>query len=169
MSAMRMFAAAAFASVDERAVFGRCLPRWEIARFVSTFTRPPATWSVGGHPLLVPPWLSAMRSVARVRNWWVCTNDGCIWGCPQGGVGPGPRFSWVRCWSSSGGRVCRCMRAYSTSGTRLSSRSTHRRCCCPRNLCGPSLTGRVPPGGSAWGFHGCAPMMGAVVVVRNAE
>ena len=31
MSAMRMFAAAAFVNVDERAVFGRCLPRWEIA------------------------------------------------------------------------------------------------------------------------------------------
>ena len=31
LSAMRMFAAAAFANVDERAVFGDCLPRWEIA------------------------------------------------------------------------------------------------------------------------------------------
>ena len=31
LSAMRMFAGAAFVSVDERAVFGRCLPRWEIA------------------------------------------------------------------------------------------------------------------------------------------
>ena len=64
LSAMRMFAAAAFASVDERAVFGRCLPRWEIARFVSTLTRLPATLSVGRHPLLVFPALSAMRSVA---------------------------------------------------------------------------------------------------------
>ena len=57
-----MFAAAAFVSVDERVVFGRCLPRWEIARFVSTFTRPPATWSVGMHRLLVQAQLSAMRS-----------------------------------------------------------------------------------------------------------
>ena len=140
-----------------------------------TFTRPPATLSVGRHPLLVFPVLSAMRSstpgfrgcapmmgaAVVVRNAelhpglsWVCTNDGCIWGCPQCGVGPGPRFLWVRCWSSSGGRVRRCMRAYSTSGTRLSSRSRHRRCCWPRNLCGPSLTGRGPPGGSAGVFMG---------------
>ena len=82
---MRSFVGAAFVSVDERAVFGRCLPRWEIARFVSTFTRPPATWSVGKHRLLVQAQLSAMRSL----------------------VGPG--------------------------------------------------------------FRGCAPMMGAAVVVRNAE
>ena len=26
---MRMFAAAGFVNIDERAVFGRCLPRWE--------------------------------------------------------------------------------------------------------------------------------------------
>ena len=62
------FAGAAFANVDDRAVFGDCLPRWEIARFVSTFTRPPATLSVGRHPLLVFPVLSAMRSVDRT---WV--------------------------------------------------------------------------------------------------
>ena len=31
LSAMRMFAAAAFVSVDGPAVFDRCLPRWEIA------------------------------------------------------------------------------------------------------------------------------------------
>ena len=85
LSAMRMSAGAAFVNVDDRAVFGRCLPRWEIARFVSTFTRPPATWSVGKHRLLVQAQLSAMRSL----------------------VGPG--------------------------------------------------------------FRGCAPMMGAAVVVRNAE
>ena len=59
---MRSFAGAGFVSVDERVVFGRCLPRWEIARFVSTFTRPPATWSVGMHRLLVQAQLSAMRS-----------------------------------------------------------------------------------------------------------
>ena len=136
-----------------------------------------------------------MRSVARVRNWWVRTNHGCIWGCPQCGVGPGPRFSWVRCWSSSGGRVRRCTRAYSTSGTRLSPHCRrHRGCvCCPRNLCGPSLAGRVPPGDFAAGIswvcandgcrrgcpqcgvrpgHGigwCAPIVGVYGVVRNAE
>ena len=141
-----------------------------------TFTRPPATWPLGKHRLLLQAQLSAMRSCtpgfrgcapivgagAVVRNAefggaglsWVRTNHGCIWGCPQCGVGPGPRFSWVRCWSSSGGRVCRCTRAYSTSGTRLSPRSRHRRCCCPRDLWGPSMTGRDPPGGSAWGFMG---------------
>ena len=31
MSAMRMFAGAAFVNVDGPAIFGRCLPRWEIA------------------------------------------------------------------------------------------------------------------------------------------
>ena len=29
MSAMRSFAGAVFVNVDERAIFGRCLPRWE--------------------------------------------------------------------------------------------------------------------------------------------
>jgi len=89
LSAMRMFAAAAFANVDDRAVFGRCLPRWEIARFVSTFTRPPATLSVGRHRLLVQAQLSAMRSVAPIYSSWVRTNDGCRRGCPQCGVWPG--------------------------------------------------------------------------------
>ena len=36
-------------------------------------------------------------------------------------------------------------------------------------LMGPSLAGRALPGGFAPGFHGCAPMMGGAVVVRNAE
>ena len=31
LSAMRLFAGAAFASVDDPAILGRCLPRWEIA------------------------------------------------------------------------------------------------------------------------------------------
>ena len=60
---MRSFVGAAFVNVDDRAVFGDYLPRWEIARFVSTFTRPPATLSVGRHRLLVQAQLSAMRSL----------------------------------------------------------------------------------------------------------
>ena len=167
------------------------MPRWEIAsvNFYET-----ASYIVRGRAPIV-------GAGAVVRNAefggaglsWVSANDGCRRGCPQCGVGPGPRFSWVRCWSSSGGRVRRCTRAYSTSGTRLSPRSRHRRCCWPRNLCGPSLTGRVPPGdfapGISWvsandgcrrgcpqsgvrpghGIGWCAPIMGAGVVVRNAE
>ena len=54
-----------------------------------TFTRPPATWSVGKHRLLLQAQLSAMRTVAPIYSSWVQTNDGCRRGCPQCGVWPG--------------------------------------------------------------------------------
>ena len=73
------------------------------------------------------------------------------------------------------------MRGYSTSGTRLSPYCRrHRGCACwPRDLCGP-VTGRALPGGVApvvpqcggWpgrGIGGRAPIVGALVVVRNAD
>ena len=213
---MRSFAGAGFVSVDERAVFGRCLSRWENSgcqllrdrqlrgSWVGT-----GCWCRRSCPQCGVWPRSAVRGCAPmmgaavvVRNAelhpgisWVCTNHGCIWGCPQCGVWTVPGLLWVRCWSSGGGRVCRCSRAYSTSGTRLSPhRRRHRGCVCwPRNLYGRSLAGRGPPGGSAPGFswvcandgchcgcpqcgvwpgHGigwCAPMMGAGAVVRNAE
>ena len=77
---------------------------------------------------------------------WVSAHCWCRPGCPQCGVWAGPGVLWVRCWSSSGGRVHRCTRAYSTSATRLSPHSRrHRGCACwPRDLCGP-LVGRSRP------------------------
>ena len=106
MSAMRMFAAAAFASVDERAVFGRCLPRWEIARFVSTFTRPPATWFVGGHPLLVQAQLSAMRSLVGPGFRGYAPMMGAAMVVRNAECGPGAELvgahqSWVPLWLSA--------------------------------------------------------------------
>ena len=103
---MRSFVGAAFANVDDRAVFGDYLPGWEIARFVSTFTRPPATWSVGKHRLLVQAQLSAMRS------------------CTPGFRGYAPMM-----------------------GAAVVVRNAELHPC----------------------FRGCAPIMGACVVVRNAE
>ena len=90
MSAMRMFAAAAFVSVDERAVFGRCLPRWEIAcdNFYET-----ASYVVRGRAPVVGAGAVVRNAELHPGLSWVRTNHGCIWGCPQCGVGPGPRFS----------------------------------------------------------------------------
>ena len=92
---------------------------------------------------------------------WVCANDGWCFCCPHCGVWSGLGLLWVCCWSSSGGRVHRCMRAYSTSGTRLPPHSRRPagwiRPGCPQ--CG------VRPG---HGIGGCAPIVGAGVVVRNA-
>ena len=193
MSAMRMSAGAAFVNVDDRAVFGRCLPRWEIARFVSTSTRPPATWSVGKHRLLVQAQLSAMRTVAPIYSSWVQTNDGCRRGCPQCGVWPG---------CGIGG----CAPMMGASGVVRNAESEPVSGCCGCvvgrvvevefvGVCGrtrrPVLDFRPAVGivvaavpatyvAPRWqvasrrvisprGFHGCAPMMGAGVVVRNAE
>ena len=190
---MRSFVGAAFANVDDRAVFGDCLPRWEIARFVSTFTRLPATWSVGKHRLLVQAQLSAMRTVAPIYSSWVRTNDGCRRGCPQCGVWPGCGIGGCAPMMGGGGVVRK-----AESGPA----SCFRGCVVGRvvevefvGVCGrtrrPVLDFRpavrivvaaVPATSVApsWqvasrrvisprGFPGCAPMMGAVVVVRNAE
>ena len=105
---------------------------------------------------------------------WVDTNGGLGPGCPQcgvwlgpgirervpivGGVGlvvrnaesvSGPGLSCVGCWSSGGGRVHRCARVYSTTGTRLpprSNSSSRQLVLPPRPVCAPLLTGRAPPG-----------------------
>ena len=57
-------------------------PRWLVAarRVVS-----PRDF-MGVHQPWVPVWLSAMRSEARARNWWVCPHSWCRCGCPQCGV-----------------------------------------------------------------------------------
>ena len=101
---------------------------------------------------------------------------------------PGPGVSWLRWWSSSGGRVHRCARVYSTTGTRLPPRRRrHGGCVCwPRDLyVAPSLqvpphrvvTPRVAVGGHQWwegpgcpqcgvwlgpGIRGWTPMVGGV-------
>ena len=120
--------------------------------------------------VVCPGGLSVCGGATR-KYLWVRTNDGCCWGCPQCGVWTGLGLLWVCCWSSGGGRVRRCRRVCSTSGTRLPpNRRRHRGCVCwPRDLCDPQLAGRAPPGSFAPAFHGCGPMMGAVVVVRNAD
>ena len=192
MSAMRMYAAAAFANVDDRAVFGRCLPRWEIARFVSTFTRPPATWSVGKHRLLVQAQLSAMRSCTpgfrgcapMMGAAVVVRNAECgpgFRGCAPimgaSGVvrnaesGPAPGFRGCVV-----GRVVEVEFVGVCGRTRrpvLDFRPTVgvivAACAGPATSVAPSwqvASRRVIP---SRGFHGCAPMMGAGVVVRDAE
>ena len=171
LSAMRMFAAAAFVSVDERAVFGRCLPRWEIARFVSTFTRPPATWSVGKHPLLVQAQLSAMRSLVGPGFRGCAPMMGASVVVRNAECGP-----YLGCCECVVGRVVEVESIGVRGRTRrpvLDFRPTVgvivAACAVPATYVAPHWQVAARRVISPRGFHGCAPMMGATVLVRNAE
>ena len=173
LSAMRMSAGAAFVNVDDRAVFGRCLPRWEIARFVSTSTRPPATWSVGKHRLLVQAQLSAMRSLVGP-------------GCGIGGCAPIMGASGVVRNAESGPASCfrGCVVGRVVEVESVGVRGRTRRpvldfrptvgvivaaCAVPATYVAPHWQAASRRVISPRGFHECAPMMGATVVVPKAE
>ena len=102
---------------------------------------------VGADPLLGVV-LSAMRSRARsvVRGCAPMMGPALV--VRNAESGPAPGVLWPRCWSSSGGRVHRYTRVYSTSGTRLPPhRRGQRGCvCCPRDLYVAPVDGSRPAG-----------------------
>ena len=104
-----------------------------------TFTRPPATLSVGRHPLLVFPVLSAMRSSRGQLSQTLTSRPSSAAVCP-GGKSPALTFTRPPATLFVGGHPLLVQAQLSAM----------------RSLVGP-------------GFRGCAPMMGAAVVVRNAE
>ena len=160
-----------------------------------TFTRPPATWFVGKHRLLVQAQLSAMRSVAPIYSSWVRTNDGCGCGCPQCGVWPGCGIGGCAPMMGASGvvrnaesgpapgfRGCVVGRVVEVESVGVRGRTRRpvldfRRtggvivaaCAGPATSVAPSWKVASRRVISPRGFHGCAPMMGAVAVVRNAE
>ena len=74
-----------FLSVDERAVFGRCLPRWENSALCVNFYET-ASYVVRGRAPIVGAGAVVRNAELHPGLSWVRANDGCIWGCPQCGV-----------------------------------------------------------------------------------
>ena len=143
---MRMFAGAAFVNVDDPAIFGRCLPRWENMT-VNFYER--ASQVVRG-------WAPIMGLALVVRDADCGPSLGCC-GCVVG------RVVEVE---SIGVRGC-------TRRPVLDFRPTVgvivAVCAGPATSVAPSWQIAPCRVVSPRGFHGCAPMMGAGVVVRNAD
>ena len=111
LSAMRMFAAAGFVSVDERAVFGCCLPRWENSALCVNFYET-ASYMVRGRAQVV-------GAGAVVRNAE----------CGPGAELVGPHQSWVHLGLSAMRSLTRWVRARHSKAPAAPSVLVRRVCC----------------------------------------